>query len=324
MSASKKNEEIYSEIINILTNAKISVKNMKIAQMFFDFEKEADYSLLNKLKFSDFISAKQHIREVAGGMSRNFIGRYLLTGESDEYCDRYILFLDSLYSHTMPLMLTMKFVAESENPESNLSRIIVHSLSKVYSSDIVVGKIAAMIAGSASAYSFPERLLELAKQNVSSIYCAAYSCYDTKDIYTKIKLYAVALAYTDKIDDSIKHYIDSAISYIRSLADGEMDSVFNIVTASCFMAVKQESSMKELLIQKIQGKEDKFLSSVLVSVPNFYFKENANNLIDILSSANPTLKTKDYIKYITNFKNRSVLNYGKNFDDNFECFCCFK
>ncbi|MDD6490349.1 MAG: DUF4132 domain-containing protein [Clostridia bacterium] len=299
-----KNSRMKAEILDILGGMNILPDNMKIAEQFFDFDKELDIELLKKLKFQDMSSLKYYTK------SQTFIRKIK---ESCEYSDGYILFLDQLGHNTVYNLLSYSF----DNDyfwSSNLKKIVDHALARRYTSDEIISVIAALIAERSGAEYYSNRLYNLAKENpLALLKSGRYYCHG-QYANASLKLYSFALAFIEPInkatDDNkeLKECIDYACTRIYDVSKGSKSdwkykNIAKFLGSVCFMSYHHSKKTEEILKDIVVTNKKHFINGVLDFVPTAYFEKNTDKFFELLNlDKNPSFLT-ECLYHVVNFGN---------------------
>ena len=303
------NQKIEKRIFSILDKVKISSKNREIAVEFFDFSKEMNLELLEKVSFE----------VVTGDWESEKFSRELIESfneKEEEYLNRYVLFLDAIGLHTIGDMFVygMLHTYEKDKNDVIISKI-KNAFSLKYSNDMVQSKIAALLAGPTDTYHYvddkryySQSLRDMAEENPMSLICAAKYCCQKQYIKDQIKLYSLALMYIEPLETNKTAYDDKDLEDIRSGIEfvkeqaanfplAKQEDFYDIMSTS-FMVICHDKKIREIIDERIKGTEQKFLTAVLKNVPRSYVTENMDILFEMLDMEKSPKTICGYIKTI--------------------------
>lgn len=285
-------EKMQKEIFQILDDAKISNENRKIAMEFFDFSKEMNLKLLEQVEFQD-MSTDYRVKY----NSRGFFSK--IKEEYNEYTDRYVLFLDAIGFYTIGDMFTYNMLNEyTRNADGIVMKRLLHAFSIKYNPEMVEAKIVALLIAESSTFAsddryYPGKLVDMAKEKPMSLIRAAKYCFRGTCSEEQLKLYALALAYTEPIEENTSAYDVEVIEYINdgaALIRGQVENsslaaknTFESMMSVCFMSMHHDKKIKEAIVDKTNKIAPAFLIAILKYVPNSYIEKNMDILFELLN-----------------------------------------
>ena len=280
MNLTEKNLSATKEILSILSD--IDKENFAIAEKFFDFSKEMDLSLLEKIKFQTF-QFYNH-----SNISIDWVNKH--QEPHNEYLTRYILFLDGLGKNTAYFMLGFNTNSSSEMKEN-----LTHAFSLKYSFEDIQAKIAALMATETNDYTvnLSHELFDMAKaQPLVCLKAAKAFCYE-KCADAKMLLYVMALHYLEPItevtDDNralveeMSKIIQDLHQYIFMQKNLCSIKALDTVIIYCFMVYHHDISFKKEILNQTSSMLYQFLCKVLNFISPDYLKKSMDDLFDILN-----------------------------------------
>lgn len=271
--------KIQSTILKIFNDIGISVNNMKIANEFFDFSTEINLDLIKNVEFQDL----ENCDYTLNNRSRLILSD--LEGKDYDYSDRYILFLDAIGGNTIYNLLSHNIVyAYTNKYYKEFANQLLHAFSKKYEEDDVKAKLLALFAENSQLTEFPQILKDNAKKAPKIVISAAKKYCCGKYANSESKLCSLALAYSDPVtnknDEDINYAVERILK-ISECSDLNNINIFEFTMCECFMAVNHSEKIEEYIKEKITGKLKDFFIAVITIVPNSYFENNIDKLVDI-------------------------------------------
>lgn len=296
------------EIFRILDRVKISDKNREVAVEFFDFSKEMNLELLEKVSFQLLTGTGDWEAEKK---SRTLIEHS--KEEDKEYVNRYILFLDAVGLHTVGDMFVygMLNIFEKNKNDVNIQKV-TNALLLKYSPEIVQSKMAALLIGPTDIpyylvddkRYYPKVLRDMAEKNPIILIRAAKDCCQEEYKEDKMKLYSLELMHIEQLEtykEEDMEDIKSGIEFVKEQALNfplaNQEEFYNIMSAS-FMVIHHDKKIMEIIKERIKGREQKFLTTVLGNVPSQYVANNMDILLEIIRISQSTEAVCDCVKAI--------------------------
>ncbi len=261
-------------------------ENYEIAVKFLDFSKELDLTLLENVTFQ---SLKTKTCTLAQCNSWHLFDKK----ESNEYIDRYILFLDAMGGNTITSMIS-HYGLITDLDEEIVQKIFPHALSLRYNETDTKAKIAALIIAGMGFLNLQNPCLnQFAKEDPQILLRATHFC-DGQYANDELKLIALALSHIDpkntSIDkDVIQDYVDYTLRVteksIEDVADAPATFIFLMLV--CFMSYHHDPRFKKILVEKRDTAPlERFAYCVVCDIDKDYIRENIDELMDILFKDN--------------------------------------
>ncbi len=188
--------DLQQKILTKLSFVGISVENMEIAEEFFDFSKERDLSLLDKIK-RQYLFKDDNERDID---LRTLI--YELLYRRGEDCSvRWTLFFDALGGSTIARYLVL-------DPENVHFKLLFNIFKVKYSEELSAAKVLALMPDSDS------RALFIEKPEI--LYMAGSECCTEDESYARASLYAYIIGYCKDSEKITNEQIKLMCDYIVS------------------------------------------------------------------------------------------------------------
>lgn len=282
--------DLQKRIIMALRGINLSGDEIDVAQVFFDFSKEIDISILDKLHYRNL-----NIKSLDRNSSLLYSDMLRLPKErSYNATDRYILFLDAIGGNQIGRLLLYGDYYYHYN-DSYLERIR-HAYRLKYSDEDVPAKTAAFVAYGINIEKvlYNDTLVQKAKNSPKTMYRAGkYFCYGD-DGNAKIRVYSLALAY-QKDNDFTADELDEMQSYIlqrNKELSAQYSAELENMAIMLFMSMKNSIEIRKQLENRLTPKYDKLLPAFLQFVPSDYFEKNRETLTEIAVNSNDMTPVK--------------------------------
>ena len=314
----KQTNMVTERIFAALKEIGITPEEMRIAEKFFDFSAEIDLSLIENIKCREFnnvnydkcISAFTFIEN-----QKNYL-----------YFDRYVLFFDALMGNLAHrAMYRFSNIAYWYHQDKALKDLIDHAYAQRYDEFHVQAKLLAIFAEVyRSSLSESEDLRQAAQSNPELLYTAFKDYCVPSDSSARIKLAAVALAYSspnregkylnlkNKIErtaelspehakEMAEYIVEAFEENVKNFADSQ---IFQTFMSAMFMAIDFDSRIEGKLIEqniaasKDAKTADRFLMAVCSNLPNSYFDANLERLDRLMELGSSEKFVMDCIKSV--------------------------
>ena len=287
------NDSIKQKIMNALSDIGINETEFEIANLFFDFSNEMDLSLLDKL-------TKRKLDK--GRYERNSIMLFIdlqkmPKDKSFEFTDRYILFLDAIAGNTIGAFLsnTDYFFYDTY---SELSRIR-HAYELRYPKEEIEPRILALSSyGMKRNRNFSEEMLGHARNDPADLYKAGKYCLFHDNIFSKARLYSLALAYrreTDLSDSELKEMEKYLLSVLLESQSIHSTDSLELAVLLLFLGASYGSKIKNCLKKRLTLNMESVVSSILQYIPHDYF-ENHMDLLADMAEASESISVQSVIE----------------------------
>lgn len=289
--AKDEKSRIRAEILEIFNEIELDNENMKIAVEFFDFEKEMNLELLEKLTPQDFNMMYYFSARIIEQLFNEHFK------DSSEYIDRYILFTDAVYgAKSYRVMVSGYGYGFSTRIEDNkYCEKFIKAFNRRFSVDDSWSKFYAMAAESTKETLIPE-YFESQKgiRSVKNLLKAGRECNSTY-ANTEIKLYAAALKNIEpedlENDEELAEAVKIAIEKIfmaLNIKYKNDNEKFEFIMAVGFIASKYSSAIETRMKQQMVGYEIKTLQALLSFFDGGYINSNISRVYSIMD-----IETKD-------------------------------
>lgn len=277
-------QDLQKRIIMTLKEIGLTEEENTVAQEFFDFSKEIDLSLLDKLRCHKLNYNTAH---------RNSCQLYddllhLPYKKSCEATNRYILFLDAIGGNKIWHLLMMGSYFMYHKSFAELSRIRSAYELRFSPSD-AMAKLAALSAYGINREKilFNNAMIMKAANDPKIMYRAGkYYCFGDEG-NAKARVYTLALAYC-KDEDFSSDELDEMRSYIlqrNKEFSAQYSAELENMVLMLFMSMKNSDEIKKKLEERLRPDFDKLLPAFLQFIPSSYFVKNMDVLIQISETA---------------------------------------
>lgn len=282
--------KIQKEIIDALSTLPIENTAIQTAKEFFDFSKEMDLGLLENVRLYEFDDTNySHSTDMV---------YYLIRNTEMEYSDRYILFLDAIGANMIGGMLAYD-CTRSYVSDGKFAYRLKHAYDRKYDSKRSKMKIIALLSQCQPKNIISQRLIAIAKSDANLLFETGKQDCKSQCAYAKLKLYALALAFTkpnekqnvfDKVkahifdrpkNESIQEMTDTILDYGKQNQSSPDFMEFTVPVM--FMAMNHSEKIEAFLKESIKGKELKFLAALYTNIPNSYFEQNADKVMELVN-----------------------------------------
>lgn len=293
------NEKMRLSFLEIFREIGLSEENMNIAVEFFDFDKEMNLELLDKVKAENLNLKNYFSSELIRKLGKDK-ERY-----NNEYFERYILFADAVYGAEI-----YKILAEGYGynlayyiSKCNYGEIIAKALSRRYDADVSQSKVFAMAVNGDRIYndSIYEYFMSGSGINrIKNIFNAGKYCLNSK---AEMQLYYTAfqMIEPDDIDkdEELAESVKLALEHIfvNLNVDYQADrDFFKFMMVVGFIASEFSNPIEIRMKQRIVGYEMKALAIIISSLNGGYINNNISRLERIMDMGKKEKFTKECIK----------------------------
>ena len=313
----KQANSVSERIFAGLKELKITPEEMNIAENFFDFSAELDISLLDHIKCREFNNVDYDKCITAFAFIEN--------QKSYLYCDRFILFLDALMGNLIHnAMYSYRNLGYWYNKDKAFQELVNHAYAQRYDEIHSQAKLAAIFADECtSSLSASDNIRQTAQSSPEALYIAFKNYCVSNNDDAKLKLAAVALAYSSpnreekylKIKNKIERAAELPPEHAKEMAEfivdyydknfkyiSNDDSLFSTVMSAMFMAIDFDERIEgKILEQNVcysrnEEKAEKFLMALCCHLPNSYFDANLERIDKLIELDGSEKFTEDCIK----------------------------
>ncbi len=278
---SGQNLDLQKRILDVLGQVGLSTEEMETARQFFDFSKEMDVSLLEKLSYRvlNYHTVHHNSCKLFEEMLR------MPKHTTMEATDRLILFLDALTDNSIgPFLFNHSYMYT--NQEVNIR--LHHAYERRYPTEELQPKMLAFDAFAIHTENvfFTTKMLVASKKEPRDLYKAGkYYCRDNEK-NTRQKLYAFALAYhgedafsKDERDEMTADILEKE----KTMSSHYTNELENMVLL-LFLSMNHSEEIKHRFRLRMKMNFELLLKALIEGIPASYFKENR----DILSACGET------------------------------------
>ena len=271
--------DLQKKIIMTLKEVGLTDEELSAAQEFFDFSKDIDLSLLDKLHYRriNYDTSHKNSSMLYADLLR------LPNKKSIDATNRFILFLDAIGGNKIGRLFMFGVYSYMYN-DAELARA-KKAFELRYPPEDVPGKIAALVAYGINSEKvlYNDTLIRIIKDNRRCMYRAGkYFCFG-EDGFAKARLYSLALAYCED-EEFTREEIDEMQSYILARnkeLNAQYTAVLENVVIMLFMSMKNSAEIKAMLRQRLSHDYTKLFPAFLQFVPQDYFESNMEVLAEI-------------------------------------------
>ncbi len=274
--------DITPKILHVLGQLGICGEEEDIAREFFDFSKEADLSLLTRLKLKNLNYDSAHNDS---NMLFDEI-KYLPIKITMEVSDRFILFLDALCGNTIGRFL-FRMYDEYENP--GLRNRLCHAYERKYTAEELQPKMLAFLAFGMSIGKnlYTNSIILAAAKNPRDAYIAGKNYCIKDNSLARERLYALALAYRKDgmfSAEELEEMEGCLLQTEKGMPSHYTADQENMVLL-LYMSMNYGDELRHRFKLRMKMNYYTLLSAILQFVPNNYFKNNMEIVAEVGETA---------------------------------------
>ncbi len=273
---------ITRKILYVLGQLGICGEEEEIAREFFDFSKEADLSLLTRLKLKNLNYDSAH-------NDSNMLFDEIKCLPKDitmEVSDRFILFLDALCGNTIGRFL-FRIYYEYEN--AGLRNRLCHAYERKYSAEELQPK---MLAFSAFGMSIGKNLytnsiILAAAKNPRDAYVAGKNYCIKDNSLARERLYSLALAYQkdDTFSAEELEEMEGCLLQTEKAMSFHYTADQENMVLLLYMSMNYGDELRHRFKLRMKMNYDTLLSAILQFIPDNYFKNNMEIVVEVGETA---------------------------------------
>ena len=274
--------DITQKILHVLGQLGVCGEEEEIAREFFDFSKEADLSLLTRLKLKNpnYDSAHHDSNMLFDEI------KYLPIKITMEVSDRFILFLDALCGNTIGRFL-FRMYDEYENP--GLRNRLCHAYERKYTAEELQPKMLAFLAFGMSIGKnlYTNSIILAAAKNPRDAYIAGKNYCIKDNSLARERLYALALAYRkdDMFSDEELEEMESCLLQTEKGMSFHYTADQENMVLLLYMSMNYGDELRHRFKLRMKMNYYTLLSAILQFVPNNYFKNNMEIVAEVGETA---------------------------------------
>lgn len=269
---SKIYDSIMVELKGLMEETSLTQEDIEIAEKFFDFSKDTDYSLLDGIKVREFKNPMLYKRSLYDTFNQ------MVKANDMKYTDRFMLFLDAAAGNTFApkIVYSAHYIYNSgDRFETVFIDRIMHAYEQRFGSDIAKMKYCALMAYAEETKAcFSNSFLDFIKENPETAYNSIKYCFGTNTLigsryFDKLRIYSAILWFygCDKSGIFTAEQIDEMAENVVQIAENVMkNNKVDLAEICLFMAAKSNKNALECIKAKVKGNEKTFINNFFKNV----------------------------------------------------------